>query len=116
MARMGEPPAQSPPVSSFKSKLSEVRSEPLSQVSVLETKGNTTKTNGAMWGVLIADGSVNDDVTGSWLSDGEFEEDKPSSRGMEDFQVPPTLLPSVAASIYSLSIVPDVRSEYSFSL
>ena len=61
------------------------------------------------------DENVHNDATDgeSWLSDEEFEEDKPS-RGVEGFAAPPTFRPSVVPSIYSLSIVPDLRSEYSF--
>ena len=118
MARIGGPPAQSPPVSSFKFKSVDARSGQPLQGPILETKNNKTQTNSVEGEPSGPDESVHNDATDSesWLPDEEFEEDQPSSRGVEGFPTPPTFRPPVAPSMYSLSIVPDVRSEYSFSL
>lgn len=115
IATIGESPAHSPLVPSFKSESVDVRSESPSQVSISETKDDQTQADSVEGEFLDLDGSTNDDVTGSEdsLSDGEFEEDKPSSRSVEDFPMPPTSRPPVAPSVNSLSSVPDQASTYS---
>ena len=96
----------------FKFKSADVRSESPSQVSIPETKGDQTQTNSVEGESLDVDDSPNDDATGSEnsLSDGEFEEDKPSSRSVEDFPMPPTSHHPVEPSVYSPSTAPDQAS------
>ena len=116
MATIGESPAPSPIVFSFASKSAEVRSESPSQVSVSETKVDQTQADSTEGEFLDLDDSANDeDGTDSEtsLSDGELEEDKPSSRSVEDFPMPPTSHPPVAPSVYSQSSVPDQESVHS---
>ena len=120
MATIGESPGHSPLVSSFKSKLGDVRSESPSQVSISEARDDQTNADNAEGEFLDMDDSGNsDNGTGSEnsLSDGEFEEDKPS-RSVEDFPMPPASHPSGAPSVYSSSSTPDqasVHSEYTAS-
>ena len=120
IATIGESPAHSPLVSSFKSKPADARSESPSQVSIPETKDDHTQADSAEGESLDADESVNDDVTGSErsLSDGEFEEDKPSSRSVEDFPMPPPSHLPVTLNVDSPSHVPDqasINSEHTAS-
>lgn len=81
---------------------------------MLETKEDQIQTNVVEGEFVIVDESVGGDVMGSedWLSGRGLEESYPSSRNTEDFPMPPTFHPSVAPSVYSLSVVPDIRSEY----
>lgn len=115
IATIGESPGHSPLVSSFKSKSADVRSESPSQASMSETRDDHTQADSVEGDFLDMDESVNDGVTGSEssLSDGEFEEDKPSSRSVEDFPMPPTSHPPVAPSAYSPSSAPDQASIHS---
>ena len=115
IATIGESPAHSPLVSSFTSRSADVRPESPSQVSTSEAKDDQTQTDSAEGEFLDMDESTNGDATGSEssLSDGEFEEDKPSSRSVEDFPMPPTSHPPVAPSVYSLSNAPDQASIHS---
>jgi RalA-binding protein 1 len=115
IATIGESPAHSPLISSFKSKPTDVRSESPSQVSTSETRDDQTQTDSAEGEFLDMDESMNGDATGSEgsLSDGEFEEDKPSSQSVEDFPMPPTSHPPAASSVYSLSNAPDQASIHS---
>jgi RalA-binding protein 1 len=115
IATIGESPAHSPLVSSFKSKPADLRSESPSQVSMSETKDDRTQADSVEGEFLDADESLNDDVTSSEssLSDGEFEEDKPPSRSAEDFPMPPTSHPPFAPSVNSLANLPDQASIHS---
>ena len=113
IATIGNPQAQSPRIS-FKSKSSDERSDSPSQVSMSETKDDQTQADSVEGEFLDMDDSPNDENgTGSEnsLSDGEFEEDKPS-RSVEDFPMPPTSHPPVASSVYSQS-TPDQASIHS---
>jgi len=115
MATIGESPAHSPLVSSFRSGSADVRSESPSQVSMSETKEDQISADSAEGEFLDMDDITNDDNgTGSEnsLSDGESEEDKPS-RSVEDFPMPPTSHPPVAPSVYSSSTTPDRASIHS---
>lgn len=120
MARIGESPAHSPLVSSFKSRSADSRSESPSQVSMSEMKDDQTKGDSFGGEFLDMDDSANDDNgTGSEnsLSDGESEEDKPS-RSVEDFPMPPNSHPPTTSSIHSSSTTPDqtsIHSEYTAS-
>ena len=109
IATIGESPAQSPLDFSFKSRSADTRSKSPSQVSMPETKEDDTQADS------VEGEFLNDDVTGSEssLSDEEFEEDKPSSRSVEDFPMPPTSHPPVAPSVHSLSNIPDQESIHS---
>jgi len=116
MSTIGDSPAPSPLTSSFKSRSADARSESPSQVSISEAKDDQTQADSTEGEFLDMDDSAGDDNgTGSEnsLSDGEFEEDKPSSQGVEDFPMPPTSHPPVAPSVYSLSTVPDQASVHS---
>ena len=114
MAAIGESPAHSPLISSFKPRSADVRSESPSQVSMSETNGDQTdSTEGES---LDMNDSANDDNGTSSehsLSDGESEEDKPSSRSVEDFPMPPDSHLPAAPSVYSLSTAPDQASIHS---
>ncbi|KAF9648889.1 RhoGAP-domain-containing protein [Thelephora ganbajun] len=115
MATIGESPTPSPLISSFKSKPVDIRSDSPSQISMSETKDDQTQANSVEEEFLDTDDSANDDNgTGSEssLSDGEFEEDKPS-RSVEDFPMPPSSHPPVAPSVCSLSTAPDQASIHS---
>jgi len=116
IATIGEPPASNPLISSPTSTSADVRSESPSQVSVWETRDDQTQTDSVDGEFLDMDDSTNDDGgTGSEnsLSDGELEEDKPTSRSVEDFPMPPTSHPPVDPSVYSQSTVPDQMSIHS---
>jgi len=116
IATIGESPAPSPLISSPTSRSADVRSESPSQVSVWDTRDDQTQADSVEEEFLDMDDSTNDDGgTGSEnsLSDGELEEDKPSSRSVEDFPMPPTSHPPVDPSIYSQSTVPDQTSIHS---
>ena len=110
MATIGESPAHSPLVPSFKSRPADLRSESPSQVSIMGTKDDQTQADSVEGEFLDAD----DSLTGSEssLSDGESEEDKPP-RNVEDFPMPPTSRPPAAPSVNSLSSVPDEASVHS---
>lgn len=115
MATIGESPIPSPLVS-FKSKSIDIRSESPSQVSMSETKDDQTQADSTEGESLDIDDSANDDngtSSENSLSDGEFEEDKPSSRSVEDFPMPPTSHPPAAPSVYSSSTAPDQASTHS---
>ena len=119
MATIGESPAHSPLIFSFKSKSADVRSESPSQVSISEMRDDQTQTNSAEGEFLDVDDSADDDedddATGNEnsLSDGEFEEDKHSSQSVEDFPMPPTSHHPVEPSVYSPSTAPDQASVHS---
>ena len=111
---IGESLAQIPLVSPLKPKPAAARSESPSRGYTPEAKGDKTQTNSVAGGLFGVGESVNDGITNNeiWLSEGEFEKDEPSPQSVEDFRMPPNFHHSVPPSIYSLSIVPDVRSEY----
>lgn len=114
MATIGESPAHSPLVSSFKSRSADVRSESPSQMS--DAKDDQTQADSTEGEFLDMDDSANDDNgTGSEnsLSEGEYEEDKPTPRSVEDFPMPPASYLPVAPSVYSLSIAQDQESTHS---
>jgi RalA-binding protein 1 len=120
MATMGESPSPSPLGSSFTSKSADARSESPSQVSVSEMNDDQNQADSTEGEFLDLNDSANDDGddddgTGSEnsLSDEELEEDKPSSRSVEDFPMPPNTHPPVAPSVYSQSTVPDQTSVHS---
>jgi len=121
MATIGESPAPSPLIFNFESESTDSRSESPSQVSMLETRDDQTQADSAEGEFLDLNDSADDgNGTGSEnsLSDEEFEEDKPSSRSVEDFPMPPASHPSVTPSVYSLSTAPDrtsIHSEYTAS-
>ena len=121
MATIGESPAPSPLIFSFESESADGRSDSPSQVSFSDMKDDQILADSAEGEFLDMDDSANgDNGTGSEnsLSDEELEEDKPSSRSVEDFPMPPTSHPSVTPSVYSLSTTPDqtsVHSEYTAS-
>lgn len=116
MATIGESSAPSPIVPSFAPKSANVRSESPSQVSVWEMKDDQTRADSAEGEFLDMGDSTNDDDgtdSENSLSDEELEEDKPSSRSVEDFPMPPTSHPPVASSVYSQSSMPDQESIHS---
>lgn len=116
MATIGESPAPSPRISSFTSKSADARSESPSQVSVLEVRDDQTQPDSTEGEFLDMDDSANDEDgsdSENSQSDEEFEEDKPPSRSVEDFPMPPNSHHPAAPSVYSQSTLPDQASIYS---
>ena len=116
MATIGESPAPSPLISST-SRPADIGSESPSRLSDWETRDDQTQADSVDGEFLDMDDSTTNDDGGTGsensLSDGELEEDKPSSRSVEDFPMPPTSHPPVDPSVYSQSSAPDQSSTHS---
>ena len=109
----GKSSAQISLISSLGSESTGVGFESLPEVPISYAKEDQRQTNSVAGDFVVVDESVSDDIMDSEgsLSDGEFEEDE-SSLSVEDFPMSLNFHPSALPSVYSVSMAPDVRSEY----